>query len=130
MKREDFREIKNCYLNTCNDLINSNGMCKTVICVDCPFSRTNSKYDEPCYAQYKIEGDARSRENIRVKLSKEFIRLFGDNESEASDNTDICKKPVSIDYEEKCNELYRKIEELKQENKCLRDTVKMLSKML
>lgn len=129
MQREDFISIEKRHIKTCEEIILQGGSCFSFDCFDCPFNVRNNPCNRDCIEQrYCIVDYPNYKGFTFIESANEFVRLFkGDFEDKSSD-LKACN--VEIDYKNKCELLEKENDNLKEENLTLKDTVKMLSKML
>ena len=79
MKREDFKEITEKYINTAREIVNLGGTCDSILCDNCPFNSCNSTLNiDYCSDIYSAE--EREPDECDEKLlqsAKEFLEMCG-----------------------------------------------------
>lgn len=76
MKREDFKEIKEGYFESCKKIINKNGLCIGIDCFICPFDVSNSLDNNGCMERNYSEKTVRNKTDEElIKSCKEFLKF-------------------------------------------------------
>lgn len=80
MKREYFKEINESHIEIAKKLIEQEGVCNNICCVDCMFSHSNSNLDKDCCEIYSECVDKNIKNLKTVESAKEFLKMYEDKE--------------------------------------------------
>lgn len=76
MKRKDFREITETYIETARKIVKLKGNCKNIDCGDCPFHSCNATNHYECEGVYTSFGIVQQEEDEKLLQSaKKFLKM-------------------------------------------------------